>query len=56
MTIYIDNGKTVKVYPVKEKVGKAIMNLLEMNEMQKWWETYKEYGVAIVRKEESEED
>lgn len=55
MTIYIDNGKTVKIYPVKSRVAKAIMTLLETDEKSVWSETHEGYGVEIVDKAESEE-
>ena len=55
MTIYIDNGDTVKIYPVKVKVAKAVMTLLETDNELIWSETHKGYGVAIVDKAESEE-
>ncbi len=51
MTIYIDDGKTVKIYDsVKTKVAKAIMTLLEMNDEVMWSETHTGYGVEIVDK------
>lgn len=56
MTIYVDDGETVKVYPVKVKVAKAIMTLLEVDNELMWSESHKGYGVAIVDKAESEED
>lgn len=56
MIIYVDNGETVKIYPVKAKIAKAVMTLLETgNELIMWSETHAGYGVAIVDKEESEE-
>lgn len=56
MTIYVDDGERVKIYPVKERIAKAVMTLLEMgNELIVWSETHAGYGVAIVDKEESEE-
>lgn len=55
MTIYIDNGKTVKIYPVKSRVAKAIMTLLETDETLVWSETHEGYGVMIVDKAESED-
>lgn len=57
MTIYVDNGNTVKIYPVKTKVAKAVMTLLETNNEDEevgWCETHEGYGVAIVDKSESE--
>jgi len=54
MTIYIDDGKTVKIYPVKVKVAKAVMTLLETNCELVWSETHKGYSVEIVDKTESE--
>ena len=53
MTIYIDNGKTVKTYPVKSKVAKAIMTLLETDEESVWSETHEGYGVMIVDKNDN---
>ena len=55
MTIYVDNGETVKIYPVKVKVAKAVMTLLETDEDLAVSETHKGYGVAIVDKAESED-
>jgi hypothetical protein len=55
MTIYIDNGDTVKIYPVKVKVAKAVITLLETDNELIWSETHKGYGVEIVNKAESEE-
>ena len=55
MTIYVDDGKTVKIYPVKVKVAKAVMTLLEADDELVSSETHKGYGVEIVYKEESEE-
>ncbi len=55
MTIYIDDGETVKIYPVKVEVTKAVMTLLETNEDLMWSRTRTGYGVAIVDKAESEE-
>lgn len=55
MTIYVDNGESVKIYPVKAKVAKAVMTLLETDEDLAVSETHKGYGVAIVDKAESEE-
>ena len=55
MTIYVDDGKTVKIYSsVKAKVAKAIMTLLETDDELLWSETHTGYGVAIVDKTESE--
>ena len=55
MTIYVDNGETVKTYPVKAKVAKAVMTLLETDDELVWSETLEGYGVAIVDRAESEE-
>lgn len=56
MTIYIDNGKTVKIYhQVKVKVAKAVMTLLETDDELVWSETHEGYGVAIVDKAEGED-
>ena len=54
MTIYVDDGETVKIYPVKVKVAKAVMTLLETDNEFVWTETHKGYGVAIIDKAESE--
>lgn len=57
MTIYIDDGKTVKIYSsIKVKVAKAIMTLLETDDDLLWSETHTGYGVSIVDKTESEEE
>lgn len=56
MTIYVDDGKTVKTYPVGVKVAKAVMTLLETDDELVWSETDTGYGVAIVDKSESEEN
>ena len=53
MTIYVDDGKTVKIYPVKAKVAKAVMTLLETDCELVWSETQTGFGVNIVEKEES---
>ena len=50
MTIYVDDGETVKIYPVKVKVAKAVMTLLELDDEQMWSETHKGYSVALVDK------
>jgi len=55
MTIYVDDGETVKIYPVKVKVAKAVMTLLEMDDELVWSRTHDGYGVAIVDKAESED-
>ena len=55
MTIYVDDGEAVKIYPVKVKVAKAVMTLLETDEELVWSETHKGYGVAIVDKSKSED-
>lgn len=55
MTIYVDDGETVKIYPVKVKVAKAIMALLETDNRLAWSETHPGYGVTIIDKEESED-
>ena len=54
MTIYVDDGEIVKIYPVKVKVAKAVMALLELDNELVWSETHKGYGVAIIDKAESE--
>ena len=53
MTIYIDNGKSVKIYHVKANVAKAVATLLETDEDLACSETHDGYGVAIVDKTES---
>ena len=56
MTIYVDDGKRVKIYSsVKVKVAKAVMTLLEADEELLWSTTHDGYGVEIVDKSESEE-
>jgi len=54
MTIYIDDGEVVKIYPVKIKVAKAVMTLLELDDELVWSTTHTGYGVTIVDKAESE--
>lgn len=55
MTIYVDDGKTVKIYSsVKVKVAKAVMTLLETDDELLWSETHTGYGVAIVDKSEND--
>jgi len=56
MTIYVDDGETVKIYPVKVKVAKAIMALLELDDELVWSKTRAGYGVAIIDKAERKED
>lgn len=53
MTVYIDDGKSVKIYPVKVKVAKAVITLLELDDNMVWSQTHPGYGVAIVDKGES---
>ena len=55
MTIYIDDEKTVKIYPVKTKIAKAVMTLLETDDELVWSEIHEGYGVAIVDKTKSED-
>ena len=55
MTIYIDDGNRVNIYPVKDKVAKAIMTILETDNELIWSVTHTGYGVAIINKAESEE-
>ena len=55
MTIYVDDGEKVNIYPVTVKVAKAVMTLLETDGELVWSKTHKGYGVRIVNKEESEE-
>lgn len=54
MTIYVDDGETVKIYPVKVKVAKAVMTLLETDDELVWSKTHTGYGVVIVNKAESD--
>ena len=54
MTIYVDDGEIVKIYPVKVKVAKAVMTLLETDDELVWSSTHEGCGVAIVNKSESE--
>jgi len=55
MTIYVDNGNTVKIYPTKAKVAKAIEALLELDDNSVWSETDKGYGVAVIYKAKSKD-
>lgn len=55
MTIYVDDGESVKIYPVKVKIAKSVMALLEVDNELVWSETHKGYGVEIVDKTESKE-
>lgn len=55
MAIYIDDGDTVKTYPVKVKVAKAIMTLLESDDELVWSQTHSGYGVEIVDKKKKRE-
>lgn len=55
MTIYIDDGSRVNIYPVKDKVAKAIMTILETDNELIWSVTHTGYGVKIINKAESEE-
>lgn len=50
--IYIDNGKTVKIYSVSSKIAKAIETLLEADESMVYSETDTGYKVELVDKEE----
>ena len=54
MTIYVDDGETVKTYPVNANVAKAVMTLLEADPALMWSETLPGYGVKIVDKAERE--
>jgi len=56
MAIYIDDGDTVKTYPVKAKVAKAVMTLLETDDELVWSQTHLGYGVKIVDKAEREKE
>lgn len=47
MNIYVDNGGTVKIYPVRPEVAKAVMTLLEADGELVWSETHSGYGVTI---------
>ena len=55
MTIYVDDGKAVKIYKATPKIAKAVMTLLEADEGMVWSKTDAGYGVTIVDKAESEE-
>lgn len=55
MIIYVDDGEAVKIYPVKVKVAKAVMTLLEMDDGLIWSKTHVGYGVEIVDKTEGED-
>lgn len=55
MTIYVDTGKSVKIYPVTESIARAVMTLLETDNEFVWSETHSGYHVAIVDKTEGEE-
>ena len=51
MTIYVDDGESVKIYhSVKVKVAKAVMALLELDYKLVWSKTHPGYGVTIVDK------
>ena len=56
MTIYVDNGNTVKIYPVRVKVAKSVMTLLETDNGLVWSETPQGYGVAVVDKEREDKE
>lgn len=47
MNIYVENGKTVKVYSVRPEVAKAVMTSLEADGELVWSETHSGYGVTI---------
>lgn len=53
MTIYVDDGETVRIYPVKVKVAKAIMTLLETDDKLVWSRS-PGYGVALVDKKNTQ--
>lgn len=48
MIIYVDDGETVKIYPVKAKVARAVMTLLETDDELVWSSTHEGCGVAII--------
>ena len=50
MKIYVDDGERVTIYPVKVKVAKAVMTLLETDDELVWSRTHEGYGVEIVDK------
>lgn len=52
MKIYVDDGERVTIYPVKVKVAKAVMTLLETDDELVWSRTHEGYGVEIVDKTE----
>ena len=52
MTIYVDDGETVKIYQVKAKIAKAVMTLLEADNELVWGKTLPGYGVTIVDRAE----
>lgn len=56
MTIYVDDGEIVTIYPVKVKVAKAVMTLLETDNELAWCKTRAGYGVTIIDKAERKED
>lgn len=56
MTIYIDNGNTVKIYSAKENVVKAIETLLKLDDNLAWSETKEGYGVTIIDKTKNKEE
>ena len=55
MTIYVDDGKAVKIYKATPKIAKAVMTLLEADEGMVWSKTDAGYGVTIVDMTESYE-
>ena len=57
MSIYIDNGKTVKHYCTSnhKRIEEAIQTLLESIEDIAYSETHEGYGIRIVDKESDEE-
>ena len=56
MTTYIDDGESVKIYPVKVKIAKAIMTLLELDDELVGSKTHKGYSVVIVDKANRNEE
>lgn len=51
MSIYIDNGSTVKHYCTNNKTDKAVATLLEQIEDLVWSNTHEGYEVDIKEKE-----
>lgn len=47
MTIYVDDGEAVKIYPVKAKVAKAVMTLLELDDELGLYTKQENYYIKI---------